>query len=339
MHVHARLRQPTVRAIAYDHFWEFTSERQRVFEQRLTNPIGPWTDNPILARYKFCNVFRAADRVSQYLIREVAYGSEHESDEDRAFQIVAFRHFSNIATWNSVVGILGHPPRLEDLASDAFENALTITRAQNGGLYTGAFILCATDSYGRRIKHLNHVELFRHMFLRSDLAGDVLAASSLAEIFSLLKAYPLTGDFMSYQLAIDLNYSSLVHFSENDFTQPGPGAVRGLKKIFVDPGDLGQRELIMWLVERQHEEMDKRGLAFNGLFGRPLHAIDAQNLLCEVDKYLRVAEPQLTSGRTRIKATFTPKSDPVRLAFPPKWKDSMPTAMPSLFDVEQPATV
>ena len=339
MHVHARLTRPKVRAIAYDHFWNFTSERQRVFEQRLTDPVGPWSDNPILARYKFCNVYRAADRVSQYLIREVAYGRWHESDEDRAFQIVAFRHFSNIATWDSVIGILGHPPRLDDLASAAFENALTLTRARNGGLYTGAFILCATDSYGRRTKHLNHVELFRHMFLRSDLAGDVLAASSLGEIFSLLKAYPLTGDFMSYQIATDLNYSSLIHFSENDFTQPGPGAVRGLKKIFEDPGDLGPRDLIMRLVDRQQQEMDDRDLAFNGLFGRPLHAIDAQNLLCEVDKYLRVAEPQLTSGRTKIKAVFKPTSDPIRLAFPPKWKESMPTAMPSLFDIKQPAAV
>ena len=32
-------------------------------------PEGPWTEDPILDRYKFCNTYRAADRVSQYLIR------------------------------------------------------------------------------------------------------------------------------------------------------------------------------------------------------------------------------------------------------------------------------
>ncbi len=44
--------------------------------------------------HRFCNVFRAADRVSRYMIRDVSYHDESCIDGDRLFQFVAFRTFS-----------------------------------------------------------------------------------------------------------------------------------------------------------------------------------------------------------------------------------------------------
>ncbi len=73
------------------------------------------------------------------------------------------------------------------------------------------------------------------------------------------------------------------------------------------------------MVDRQEEEFDRRGLTFGGLFGRRIHAIDAQNLFCETDKYCREALPSLASARTRIKAKFAPTPAPLPLFFPPKW--------------------
>ena len=81
--------------------------------------------------------------------------------------------------------------------------------------------MCATDAYGQSTKHRNHVELFRHMFLHDQLGARLLDARSLREVYGLLHGYPLMGDFMSYQTAIDLNYSGLLDFSENEFTQAG----------------------------------------------------------------------------------------------------------------------
>jgi len=287
--------------------------------KRAAGIPGPWTDDPILQRYKFCNVFRAADRVSQYMIRNVCYHNEKCSPEDRLFQIVAFRTFSKIETWQSVRGFLGRYPTLNDLASGAFTEALEHAKQQNGSIYTGAFILCATDAYGKRLKHLNHIELFRHMFLLDKLGEKILSAKSLREVYSLLHEYPLMGDFMSYQTAIDLNYSDLINFSENEFTQPGPGALRGIKKVFEDLGDYTPSEVIMWMVENQKQEFKKLNLPFDGLWGRPLQAIDCQGLFCETDKYCREAAPELASARSRIKARFTVTPKPIELFFPPKW--------------------
>lgn len=314
------MQSPKPRPGVYDLYWKFTAERQKIFERRATGTAGPWTTDPILKTYKFCNVFRAADRVSQYLIREVCYpGSQPSPDADLAFQIVAFRTFSNTATWDQLVSHLGRRPDLESLADGSFENALTEIKRSAGRLYTGAFILCATDAYGRSTKHLNHVELLKDMFLEHDLASDVAGATSLQQVYSLLHSYPLMGDFMSYQVAIDFNYSALTDFDENDFTMPGPGALRGIKKVFEDTNGLSPQQVIMWMVDHQQDEFDRLGLQFHGLEGRAIHAIDAQNLFCETDKYCREAVPGLSSARTRIKAKFTPAAEPISYFYPPKW--------------------
>jgi hypothetical protein len=319
-------RPPVPRPRIYDLYWYFASERQGMFDRRVAGQPGPWTEDPILREFKFCNVFRAADRVSQYMIRDVCYHGEPCTDEDRLFQVTAFRTFSKTATWDTVRSVLGRYPVLDDLADGSFGSALDTARQRNGGLYTGAFILCATDAYGQSAKHRNHVELFRHMFLHDHLGAKLLEAKSLREVYDLLHGYPLMGDFMSYQTAIDLNYTALMDFSENEFTQAGPGALRGIRKCFMDVGDYTPAEIVLWMTERQADELTRLGLPFGGLWGRPLHAIDCQGLFCETDKYCREAAPELSSARKRIKARFSPTPEPIRLFFPPKWgvNDKLP---------------
>ena len=126
----------------------------------------------------------------------------------------------------------------------------------------------------------------------------------------------MIGPFMGYQLAIDLNYSEQLNFDEDDFTVPGPGAVRGLDKVFSDFAGHTPAQLITRMVDRQEEEFARLGLSWSGLFGhRRLHAIDCQGLFCETDKYARARFPDLKSNRVRIKQEFrAPKPAIVRLA-------------------------
>jgi hypothetical protein len=314
------MHEPTPRPEVFDIFWRFTAERQAIFERRRVGSPAPWTSDRILGTYKFCNVFRAADRVSQYLIGDVAYGQENKDAADLAFEIVAFRTFSKIATWTDLIEQLGGHPKISHLRDGSFERALSTIRSRGDRIYTGAFILCATDAYGRGIKHLNHVELFKHMFLRENLAQRIAETPSLEALYKLIHEFPLMGDFMSYQTAIDLNYSTLVDFSENDFTQPGPGALRGIRKVFSDLGDYAPSDVIRWMADRQRLEFERRNLKFEGLWGRDLQSIDVQNLFCETDKYCREAVPSLASARTKIKSKFVASPAPIEYFFPPKWK-------------------
>ena len=309
---------PIPRRHIYDLFWYFVSERQHIFERRLAGQSPPWTDDPIMREHKLTNVFRASDRVSQYMIKKVCYGGAN--NEDLVFQIVMFRLFSRIETWESLQEILGHYPLISDLADGSLEDSLNSIKDHGEKLYTGAFILCATDAYGRSVKHLNHIELMKEMFVKGDFYESIISARNLEAVYDKLHSYPLLGDFMSYQIAIDLNYSVLINFSENDFVKAGPGACRGIRKCFVDCADMNPEQIIMWLVERQDYEFDRLNLKFNGLFGRKIHAIDMQNCLCEIDKYCRKAAPELASNRTRIKAKYKRNETTIDYFFPPKWR-------------------
>jgi len=278
--------------------------------------------------------------VSQYLIREVAYAGETGSPSDTLFRIVAFRLFSQPTTWDFIVQDLGRQPTIADLASSRFEETVVKARENVAPLYTNAFILCATNAFGRTAKHLNHIELLKLMFVDNEAGQNLLSAKSLSAVYHLLKSFPLLGQFMAYQIAIDLNYSAHINFNENDFTVAGPGALRGIKKAFVSCGGLAPEDVIHWMVDNQEAEFQRLGLDFGGLWGRPLHAIDCQGLFCELDKYCRVAFPELASNRSRIKAKFKPTSRKLSLFFPPKWQitadqqEAPSTAQPVLSLIE-----
>lgn len=312
-------RPPKPRKAVFDQYWRLAFERQAIFERRTAGEPAPWTDDPILQTYKFCNTYRVLDRETQHLLRETACNKACEGTDDQLFQIVAYRFFSKIETWRGLIDELGAAPRIDDLKNGRFLQAVEATKRKNEKLYTNAFILCANKAFGHDQKHRNHVELFKRMFVQGKLAKKLRKAASLKEIYGLLQEYPLMGGFMSYQVAVDLNYSSQINFDENDFCRAGPGALRGIRKAFEDAGDFAPEEIIHWMVDRQTAEFERLELPFRGLHGRPLHAIDAQGLFCELDKYSRVAFPQLKSVRVRIKTRFEPTKARLTPIFPPKW--------------------
>src|ERR1035441_8273937 len=303
----------------YRAYWHLAAERQRIYEQRVQGLPGPWTDDQILAQYRFTNPWRASDRVSQHLIREVIYSGLDLTPEDEVTRIVLFRLFSRPATWRALEDQLG-PLRRATLRSKRLPVLLEELR-QTGPIYTSAFILCANNAYGHDRKHLNHLALVSDMVKRGRLPRALAKARSLRDVYEALRGYPLIGPFMAYQLAIDLNYSTLIDFSEDEFTAPGPGAERGILKIYPDAARAEMPQIIHRMVEEQDEQSVALGYPPPRLsHRRPLHAIDCQNLFCELDKYAREKFPKILSGRVRIKAKYTQSPEPLPPPFyPPKW--------------------
>ncbi|MBS1892552.1 MAG: hypothetical protein JST59_14740 [Actinobacteria bacterium] len=310
---------PVVRPEVHDAYWRFAAERHRIFEDRLQGTDAPWSADPILATFKFCNAYRVLDRVSQYLVREVIYGDQalDMNAEDCFMRIVLFRLFSKETTWETLEGATGGLT-LSTLDIERLGDELEELRSRQP-IYTSAFILAAPSVFGHAAKHRNHLALVSQMFRNGGLGRALARAASLEEVYKALVAFPMIGPFLGYQIAIDLNYSDHLDFDEDEFTVPGPGALRGIAKVFSDPGSRTPEELIMRMVERQEDEFARLGIDFHGLFGRPLKAIDCQNLFCETDKYSREAFPALKSNRTRIKARFVPSGPLPSVCLPPKW--------------------
>lgn len=305
----------------FDTYWRFAAERQTIFFRRIEGrPPDEWTQDEILSRYKFTNAYRAADRVSQYLIRNVIYKGD-QTPEEVFFRTILFKIFNRIETWELLereMGVVSYA----DYSFKSYDGVLGRARRRGSRIYSAAYIMPSGNKvFGYRQKHRNNLKMLERM-MEDELALRIKDARSMREAFELLRSYPLIGDFLAYQYVTDLNYSELTNFSEMDFVIPGPGALNGIRKCFSSLGGLTEANIIDLVTERQEEEFSKRGINFRTLWGRPLQLIDCQNLFCEVDKYARVAHPEFNGdgGRTRIKQIYRNNAEPIEYWFPPKWK-------------------
>lgn len=303
----------------YDLYWYFAAERQNIFYKKLNNEEAPWTDDEILQTYKFCNAYRASDRVSQYLIKNVIYNNKNYSYEDMIFRIILFKIFNKESTWEVLCNSLGDVT-LDNFNFKRYCKILEEAKENGVKIYTDAYMSCANKAFGFDKKHENHLALLEKMFIKDKMQNKIVEARNMQEVFDIIKEYELIGNFMAYQLVTDLNYSEVINFSEMEFTVAGPGSERGIKKCFVDLESMSNEDAIKWMCHHQEEEFQKRGLEFKRLGNRPLQYIDCQNLFCELDKYCRQAVPELKSNRTKIKKKYIPKSDKIEYMYPPKWK-------------------
>jgi hypothetical protein len=299
-------------------YWRFAAERQAIFFKRLQNE-APITTDPILSEFKFTNAYRASDRVSQYLIKEVVY-SGPQTAEEVFFRVILFKLFNKIETWELLQNALGQVS-FREFRFDAYDQVLTTALIEKRSIYSAAYIMPSGGPHGESRKHRSHLHLLMQM-MRDNVPAKITNMRKMADAFVLLRSYPMIGDFLAFQFATDLNYSLLTDFDEMDFVVAGPGALDGIRKCFPDVDLRRTSDIIRFMTDIQNEQFERLGISFRSLWGRPLQLIDCQNLFCEVDKYSRRAHPAVTglSGRTRIKQHFKPRVDPLKLYYPPKWK-------------------
>ncbi|MEX0779195.1 MAG: nucleotide kinase domain-containing protein [Balneolales bacterium] len=303
----------------YREYWRLAAKRQDIFFNKMNKKYPPWTDDHILKQYKFTNAYRASDRVSQYLIKNIIY-SGPASIKDVFFRILIFKIFNKIETWEALEKHVGEIS-YSNFNFEDYDAILQSIIKNKKPIYSAAYIMASGKSvFGFNRKHQNHLKMVESMMI-NDLPNKILDSKSMQEAFSLIKSYPSLGDFLAYQYVTDINYSEITDFSELEFVVAGPGAKSGIYKCFSDLGGLNETEIIKLMVDRQEQEFERLGIEFKDLWGRKLQLIDCQNLFCEIDKYSRVAYPEVKglSDRKRIKQKYNPQKGQIDYWFPPKW--------------------
>src|SRR6267142_1464195 len=122
-------------------YWRFAAERQAMYFRRMAESTGPWTKDPILANFRFTNAYRASDRVSQYLIREIQYHPDRSTAQREVFfRTILFKLFNRIETWEELERRLG--PLTWDRV-DLNKLATTLDRMMDRGtkLYSAAYMM------------------------------------------------------------------------------------------------------------------------------------------------------------------------------------------------------
>lgn len=311
---------PARPTVVYETFWRFAAMRQEIFFARFSGRKPPWTEDQILQQYKFTNAYRASDRVSQYLIRNVIYAGDQSVDEV-FFRTILFKIFNRIETWELLLSKLGEIT-FADYSFNRYNAILSNAMCSGTAIYSPAYIMPSGGPKNKyKWKHTLHLKLLEQM-MREELPRRLADAPSMIKVFETLRSYHTIGDFLAYQYATDLNYGILTDFNEMAFVVPGPGARDGIRKCFSDTGGLTDAEMVKVVTEQQNMAFEERGLKFRTLWGRPLQLIDCQNLFCEVDKYARLKHPDIKghSNRSRIKQRYQMNPAPIDYWYPPKWE-------------------
>jgi hypothetical protein len=313
-----------IREETFKHYLFFMEERMNIFWKRFEEPnffFGNLTSDPIFAEYKFTNVYRVCDRVTQYLLRNVIYKSgDSFSPEDTVLRVLLFKIFNKIETWEYIESELG-AIRIETFDRPLLSEILT-KRIKETPIFSAAYMMTGSHHKyddGNSYKHEKWLQMLDEEILKGSGLEKIVQSNSLAELFNHLSRCSFIGPFLAYQYAIDLNYSEVVNFDENSFVKAGIGAIRGVKKCFEDLGNKSFEDAIKFTADNIEGFRAKFGCNFKPLFGREPTLIDLQNCFCETDKYLRVKMPELSMGNKRIKQKFKINPQKIDYFFPPKW--------------------
>ena len=163
------------------YYFYFIQERMNIFWRRC-EASSHLTDDPILKEYKFTNVYRACDRVSQYLIRNVIYKDlDKYSPEDVLLRILLFKVFNKIETWDYLSGL--YNITVDSFNVEKLSKALTM-RQQNYPIFSNAYMMTGSYSGYQDIstKHQVWLQMIEDEFIKGKGLKQVLKAKSMADV-------------------------------------------------------------------------------------------------------------------------------------------------------------
>jgi len=157
----------------------------------------------------------------------------------------------------------------------------------------------AVGSDGQR-KHIMYVDRLSMMYRdRKLVVSAIRRHNSIQHAVNLLSQYRNIGQFVAYEFATDLTYTSILSRADDLYTwaNPGPGASRGLCRLLGRPVKLNMKaeeavpymQTLLSCISRDVPA---------SFWGRRLTMRDIEHSLCEFDKYERV---RLGEGRPRAK--------------------------------------
>jgi hypothetical protein len=300
-YVPRRVPSPELPTLLY---WVKERESIRRRKEAWQEP-APWTTDPIFLKYRFCNVRRQDDRVSRWLRENVL------TNINIAYDLKSFLMFS---AWCRFVN---WPPTIKAAMDEGFYPKKRIDwrslgkflddLAQKQKIWTGAYMIRAPQKKGmKKGKFVSEVvigENFKAVLpkLATYITPKSGGMASYRGIWTMLRTINGYGSFYAGQIAGDWTYTPLLNMASdlNVFAPIGPGSLRGFNRIMGWEPIKKRPSEQLWL-----EKLSEWRAAIINELGpeyESLTALDVQNCLCEVDKYLRVK-----NGEGRPRANYTP---------------------------------
>ncbi len=298
-----------------DLFWWFVCERQNIWHKRFVQNLPlPWTKDPVMQNERFTNVYRELDPGTQYVIREIL---EIDAPKpDKIFNTMLYRLIGRSET-HAAIGF----QQLAAFTPSHLEYLLKEYRNTQGSpLFTAAYMVSAYTNMGSTNKIENVVRLFALLYQDfQTFYKRIEGCTSSAEVYDVLRSAYGFGNFLSYQVLVDLLYplkvygnTPLLPYSHDDWSSAGPGAQRGISMLLKNTKRKDYLDVMRWLRNNQVLEFCRLELDFPYIKDSDGKYIDIslaniQNCLCELHKYVKISEG---TGRGRRK--FTPSTTTIK---------------------------
>lgn len=277
-------------------YWIEERERIRHLKEELKQD-PPWTEDPILKEFKFCQVFREDDRTTRWFRTHMREPLRNSPDVFMA--TIAFRFFNLIETGRTLLDNNLHidwdrPKAIEEIK-------------KNPKWITGAYIV---KSPNRMDKVTGVTECVSHLWDdRENIIKQLESFTTLEEAWKFLMQYPYIGPFVSYEMVTDLRHTYLLENATDicSWGNPGPGAMRGLNRLTGRPLEFCKRSWdwhseMLDLYDWCSQKLDLSKLNY------PFEMREVEGGLCEFDKYSRILKGQ---GRTRSVYNYSQRNRPL----------------------------
>jgi hypothetical protein len=286
--------------------WYWMRERHNIYLRRQAGQPWPWTLDPILREYRFCNVFRELDTVTEWVRKN---WREPYADHPNLWFAMAVARQIN---WPDTLAAIQFPHLPADSMHVWFANAKAAMWARQHKqlkVYTGAYMLRgdiqrvrmgpsnAPHSNDKPTYTLDTVLRYPWENQRELLQLLIRSQCSLQDVHTWFTKWPGWGGFLAYEVVTDLRQTRYLERAPDIMTwaNAGPGAVRGLNRIHGRP--------VKQVLSQAQANTEMRTLLTQSWANLPkdfppLEMRDIEHSLCEMDKWCRVQEG---SGRPRAR--------------------------------------
>lgn len=259
-------------------------ERERIRIAKEAGKPRPWTKDPILATYRFCNVRREDDAVTRWIAKNWRDPYVGHPNHTRAVLL------ARLINWPPTLHKIGFP---ETWNPNYIINMMQACEAQ-GKAWSSAYIV---STNGNAINKALYVV----RDVATPLGNSPIPANSLRYLQASHRAlmrYNGLGSFMAAQVIADLKNTPGHPLAEAEdwgiWAAPGPGSLRGLRYFFG--GSLPHN--FLYSLDAMIEEVYP--LVESEVKDR-MCMQDWQNVMCEMSKYWRAK-----NGTGRPKSHYHP---------------------------------
>ena len=294
-----------------EEFFRFIYERQAIWYRRfeLKLPREDWTDDPILKKYKYTNVYRHLDRGTIWMFDNVLMptlnrrGKLQKKLEDAVWRICQYRLLNKVETFEKV-SLISHKDYGESVDRADFFDTLADLLEQGEKVWTSAHITLQCNLNQGRLS--NYEEILDRLWFSISEITEFMQSHDMEQSFKRVKQEYGFGPFITFEVLSDFVYIPAFNFTQNDWANPGPGCKLGINLIYPNVKTIGEYQNVMdYLCKKQNMYFKRYKLPWKEVRykGQRLSLRDIEHSLCE---YGKLHKQKLGVGKARM--IFVPKT-------------------------------